>query len=199
MMADPNDSPNLFRVDKHPTASLDPPKPTAPLEKKFEILLNKYIESRAEKGMDDSTAIDDLFQNLGSVQQARKFFSETAEYFKDTAPVGCDITDFKRRLKTANWVTGGEDLGFVYHAFKHRRFFGIDYLYSWNYIPLGMFDNLLLAVEIDPRAMAAQEADSATMESCNVFSITSHETLGVRYDSIGSGNEKQTMVFTQFG
>jgi hypothetical protein len=129
-MADPNDSPNFFRVDPSPEewASLHrdsprsgPPKPTAPLKKKFEILLNKYIESRAEKGMDDSTAIDDLFQNLGSVQQARKFFSETAEYFKDTAPVGCDITDFKRRLKTANWTTGGEDLGFVYLAFRLFR------------------------------------------------------------------------------
>lgn len=178
---------------------MGPPKPTAPLEKNFEILLNKYIESRAEKGMDDSTAINDLLQNLGSVQQARKFFSETAECFKDTAPVGCNITEFKMRLKTANWITRGEDLGFVYRAFRHKRFFADDYLYPWDYIPLGIFDNFLLAVEIDLKAMAAQEADSVTMDSCNVVSITSHETLGVRYDSIGSGNEKQTMLFTQFG
>ena len=198
-MADPNDSPNFFRVDKHPSASLGPPKPTAPLEKNFEILLNKYIESRAEKGMDDSTAINDLLQNLGSIQQARKFFSETAEYFKDTALVECDMTEFKRRLKTANWITGGKDFGFVYHAFRHKRFIGDDYLYPWHYIPLGMFDNFLLAVEIDLNAMAVQEADSATIDSCNVDSITSHDTLGVRYDSIGSGNEKQTMIFTQFG
>jgi len=198
-MADPNDSPNFFRVDKHPSASLGSPKPTAPLEKNFEILLNKYMESRAEKGMDDSTAINDLLQNLGSVQQARKFFSETAECFKDTAPVGCYITEFKRRLETANWITGDEDLGFVYRALRHKRFFGVDYLYPWDYIPLGMFDNFLLAVEIDLSAMAVQEADSATIDSCNVSSIAFHETLGVRYDSIDSGNEKQTMVFTQFG
>ena len=77
-MADPNDSPNLFRVNKRPGASLDPPKSTAPLEKNFETLLHKYIESRAKRGMDDDTAINDLLQGLGSAQQARKFFNETA-------------------------------------------------------------------------------------------------------------------------
>jgi hypothetical protein len=195
-MADPNDSPNLFRVDKRPSASLDLPKPT---EKNFETLLIKYIESRAEKDIDDNTAINDLLQSLGSAQQAHKFFNETAEYFKDTPPVGCDITEFKRRLETANWNTAGEDLGFVYRAFRHKRFFGNDYLCQWDYIPLGMFDNFLLAVEIDLNAMAAPEVDSDIIESCNVSSLASHETLGVRYDSIGSGNEKQTMVFIQFG
>jgi hypothetical protein len=177
-MADPNDSPNFSRVYpfpeewasvdryKHPRASLpslNPPKPAAPLKKKFEIQLNKYMESRAEKGMDNSRAIDDLLQNLGSVQQARKFFSETAEYFKDTAPVECDITYFKRRLKTANWITGGEDLRFVYLALRHNRFVNDGDLYGGsNYIPLGMFDNFWLAVGIDLRAMVPQEAHSAT-------------------------------------
>ncbi|OQU93821.1 hypothetical protein CLAIMM_00285 [Cladophialophora immunda] len=48
-------------------------------------------------------------------------------------------------------------------------------------------------------ALVPQEADSATIESCNVTFLTSNRTIGARYDCLGPGNGKESKIFAQFG
>jgi hypothetical protein len=156
--------PDLF---KHLGASLpfrNPAEPAAPPEGKFRKLLERYSESRKEAGTDNSEAIDALILSLGSVKEADRFFSETAKYFEKTLPHHeYDITEFKEHLSTANWITGCEDLDFVYSTLKAKSFTGLDSLYgASDHIALGFFDNFALVLMVDIGAIVPREADSAT-------------------------------------